>query len=445
MFDLKICNAKVFIEGNDKAVLADILVKDGKIADIGFNLPDAYQTLDAKDLLVLPGAIDSHVHFNEPGFETKEDFFHGTSCAASGGVTTIVDMPCTSLPPVTSLKNLQNKLDIVSKKAVIDFAFHGGVSHLSMTEGFPQNMEEIAPFVVAYKTYTLSGMETFPKVSYEELEEVLKIAKKINRPVMVHAEDEDVCNNSGVDKSLNDPKEFSKSRPEEAEIIAVKRAVELANKFGTELHIVHIGTAKAAELLNKPNLTGETCPHYLAFNLDDFEKIGTPLKICPPIKPNKNKEELWKQVQEGKISFIASDHAPCPKELKDKPIWEAYGGIPGVGTLFPFMFSAYMDGKISLAKLCEVTSLNAAKRFKLDDRKGSIKIGKDADFIIINPYDEWQVKGKEFLSKGKVTPFENMIFKGKIYQTLVRGEKVYDHKQGICVNKGFGKFQKSKE
>ncbi|MGD9638074.1 MAG: allantoinase AllB [Alphaproteobacteria bacterium] len=443
MYDLKISGAEVLIEGNEETILADILVKDGKIAAIGSDLPDAKNTVEAKGLLALPGAIDSHVHFNDPGFETQEDFFQGTSAAASGGVTTIIDMPCTSLPPVTSLNNLENKLSIVSPKAIIDFAFHGGVSHLSMTEGFPLNMKEIAPYVAAYKTYTLSGMETFPKVSYDELDEVLKTAKELDRIVMVHAEDEDVCNQAKVNKESNSPKEFSQSRPEEAEITAVKKVVSLAKKYQTDLHIVHIGTAKAASFLDEPYLSGETCPHYLAFTLDDFEKIGAPLKICPPIKPNHNKEELWQLVQNGKISFITSDHAPCPKERKQCSIWQAYGGIPGVGTLFPYMFSeGYLKGKISLKKLSEITSLNTAKKFKLDDRKGSIKVGKDADIVLINAADEWLIKGDDFLSKGKVTPFENMIFKGKIYQTFVRGSKVYDHKDGICVARGYGNFQK---
>jgi dihydroorotase-like cyclic amidohydrolase len=179
----------------------------------------------------------------------------------------------------------------------------------------------------------------------------------------------------------------------------------------------------------------------LAFDLDDFEKIGSPLKICPPIKPNENKEKLWEALKNNEIDFLASDHAPAPAKQKlTESIWEAYSGIPGSGTMYPFIYSkGFVEEKISLSTLTSVMSLNAAKRYGFDDRKGGIKIGKDADFVIVNPNEKHIVDGKSSPSKGKVTPFDKMELNGVFEKTYVRGELVFDCKKGVVVKKGYGK------
>ena len=236
------------------------------------------------------------------------------------------------------------------------------------------------------------------------------------------------------------PNNYYNSRPEIAETLAVMAARVLQRATHANVHIVHIGSSRAASILSPPNFSGETCPHYLEFNKDDFEKIGSALKCAPPVKSSTNAFDLWALLRNKSISFMSSDHAPAPFDEKNHDsIWKAYGGMPGTGLLMPFMFSeGYSKNLLPLSRLTEVTSLAAAQKYKIDDRKGSIERGKHADFCIIDPDLTWTVKGRDFFSKGNITPFEGRIFIGKVVETIVRGLSVYSLKKGITVNGGYG-------
>ncbi len=441
-------NGQVALPGLAKPEINDIKVENGKIAAIAPNIISEGDIIDADGLLVLPGGIDPHVHFNDPGYVHREDFYTGTAFAASGGITTVIDMPCTSIPPVTNRANFDVKYQAIKDKAVIDYCLFGGISAQSFESGFPGNMEELAECVVGFKTYFLSGMESFGSLNKSQFEDVLEAARVLKRPVLLHAEDKAFVEAATIEakKSGNEPKDFYNSRPEKAEILAVSKAVRIAERVGAELHIVHIGTADAAELVPGGKITCETAPHYLEFDTEDFTRIGSPLKVTPPVKSPENKSKLWKFLANGKISFVASDHAPCTKEEKNTgSIWTDYSGIPGTGTIFPYILSeGYFKKRLSLKKFIEVTSSNAARRYGIFDRKGSIEVGKDADFVLIDPNRSWVVEGDKFLSKGKITPFERMELKGKIIKTILRGEIIYDTKRGITLKNGFGKLLFSK-
>jgi dihydroorotase-like cyclic amidohydrolase len=278
---------------------------------------------------------------------------------------------------------------------------------------------------------------------------MLEIAKELGRPVLLHAEDYDFVTaaTEAYVAEGDSPLHYYRSRPETAEMLAVLSAVTLAEETGADLHIVHIGTATAAEVLSQCGATGETGPHYLAFTLDDFSRIGAPLKVTPPVKQAENRDRLWELLADGTIDFVASDHAPCLAQDKATgSIWTDYSGIPGTGTLLPYMFSeGYLRGRLSLKRLLEVVSENAAKRYGIDDRKGSIEVGKDADLVLLDPEQEWVVKGEAFLSKGKVTPFEGMVLKGRIARTILRGQVVYNSREGIVAPAGCGKWLCPKE
>jgi dihydroorotase (multifunctional complex type) len=452
-----IAGGLVALPGLDTPVRADITIANGVISRVALPTEpretEIGEVVDAQGLLVLPGAIDPHVHFDDPGYTDREDFSHGTAAAASGGVTTVIDMASTSVPPVTSAANLQTKLKAVAPKALIDFGFFGGVSGQVYEAGASQVMEELAPDVMGFKCYFVSGMETFASLNYFQFLQVLKIAAGLMRPVLVHAEDASVVGGATADAlaagGIN-PTDYYHSRPESAEILAVLAAVELAAvAWGHEhppeppVHIVHVSTGRAADIIgDSPYLSGETGPQYLAFTLDDFQTIGSALKVTPPPKPGPNNEILWAALETGKLGFVASDHAPAPDVQKSTgSIWTDYAGIPGTGTLLPYLFSeGYSTGRLSLSRFVELTSAGAARRYGLDHRKGGLRVGSDGDIVLIDPTAEWVVRGSEFLSKGKITPFEGMKLTGKVVKTIVRGCTVYDADAGIIGKAGAGEF-----
>jgi dihydroorotase-like cyclic amidohydrolase len=327
---------------------------------------------------------------------------------------------------------------------VIDFGLYGGVSAQSYAAGGADWLRELAGDVLGFKIYFISGMPSFARLDHYRFRQVLAVAAELGLPVLLHAEDYDYVQAAtpAAESRGSAPRHYYASRPESAETLAVLAAVELARETGADLHIVHVGTAAAAEVVGQSAATCETAPHYLAFTLDDFERIGAPLKITPPVKPAPNREQLWELLAEGAIGFVASDHAPCPaREKQTGSIWTDYGGIPGTGTMLPYLFSqGYLGGRLSLSRLLEVSAENAARRYGLDDRKGSIAVGKDADLVLIDPHASWTVRGTDFCSKGKVTPFEGMTFQGRIQTTLVRGTIVYDADEGILVPPGHGQW-----
>jgi len=432
---------KVALHERDDFEELDIAFEGGRIVELGTGLKgDAI--IDLRGFLILPGGIDPHVHFDDPGFTDREDFYSGTSAAASGGITTVIDMPCTSIPPVTNIENYRAKLKAIRQKAIIDYGIFGGVCSQMFDGGFAGQMESLTDVVLGFKTYFLSGMDSFGRLDHFQFERVLEVAKKLDLPVLLHAEDPDYVI-SATDywrKRGSTPTNYYKSRPEIAENIAVCAATAVASCVDADLHIVHLSSGDSAAFIDDGRISAETAPHYLAFDLADFERIGSPLKVNPPIKSAVNRKALWESIANGRISFVASDHAPCGLAEKNTgSIWTDYSGIPGTGTLLPFMFSeGFSKGRISLSRLTSATSLNAAKRYKIDHRKGSIRIGKDADFTIIDPSAKWVIEGNKFLSKGKITPFEGMRFEGRVVKTMVRGELVYDYETGVTIRPGYG-------
>ncbi len=444
-------NGKVALPGEADFREVDILIEGEKITRIGNGASARKDSgddeiVDARGLLVLPGGIDPHVHFDDPGYTDREDFYRGSCSAASGGVTTVIDMPDTSIPPVTNRENLIQKLEAIERKAVVDFGLYGGVSAQSYQNGFTRNMEELADTVLGFKTYFISGMESFGRLDHFQFKQVLSRAKELGLPVLLHAEDYEyvMAATAVAMKEGKAPSHYYKSRPETVEVLAALCAAKLAEETDADLHLVHIGSAGVCAVLAGDRITGETGPQYLAFDVTDFERAGSSLKCTPPVKGRENREKLWKYLSEGVISFVASDHAPCSVDEKNTgSIWTDYAGIPGCPTLLPYMFSeGYMKGKVSLPRFLEIISSGAAKRYGIFRRKGSIETGKDADFALVDPEDEWTVRGKELYSKGTVTPFEEMVFRGRVVKTILRGRLVYTADSGILAEAGYGSLVK---
>jgi allantoinase len=448
-------NGLVALPGECDFRRVSIRVRGERIAEIAesLELAPGEDCVDASGLMVFPGAIDPHVHFDEPGFTSREDFLHGSSEAARGGVTTVIDMPCTSLPPVIDLPALETKLTAVSKAAVVDFALYGGVSGHSVAsslgaDGDAGAMAALASKVVGFKCYFISGMDTFTRVSHEDFALVMAEAARLGRPVLLHAEDLDYVASatSRVKAARGGARgqwsDYANSRPEAAELTAVAAALALARGLEASLHIVHVGTAAAAELAHAAGATCETCAHYLAFGREDFADHGAALKTAPVVKGRAERDRLMRLLASGAIDFVASDHAPASHEEKETgDVWTAYGGIPGVGTLFPYLYSEGLArGRLTLPRFLEATSSAAARRYGLSARKGSLAPGKDADFALVDPAGATRVEGAKLLSKGRLTPFEGMNLAGSVDTTWLRGRLVHDARSGIVAKPGSGRF-----
>ena len=400
---------------------------------------DRYEDLGGA--LVLPGAIDAHVHFDDPGFTDREDFSTGTRAAAAGGVTTVADMPCTSIPPVTSVEHLEIKRAIVEPKAHIDFMFWGGVSSNVLDEGDPRSRLEglAAVGVAAIKMYFLSGMESFGDLRPEQARMVLEAAGKLGLPVGVHAEDRGI-----VEAALevvrgrggNGPLDYAEARPAEAEIVAVRTLRDLCAETGARAHVVHVGSCDALAVVAEARreglpLSAETCPHYLLFTSDDLERLGALLKTAPVVKSARDREGLWRGLASGDLAFVASDHAAgvWPEEKNTGSIWTDYGGIPGVELLVPTLFSEGVGtGRITLQRLVEVTAAAPAEFLGIDHRKGRLAPGFDADLVVIDETVEWRVRAMDLHNKNRYTPLEGRTMRGRVRETWVRGRRVFERK-----------------
>lgn len=419
-------------------------------ADIA--VPKDEDVIDASGLLVLPGAMDPHVHFNTPGYTEHEDFAHGSMSAAAGGVTCVIDMPDTSVPPVTDRASFDTKLNAIREMSVIDFGLWGGVSGKSFRSPlWRQDLEALRKEGVAgIKCYLLSGMDTFPHLMPIELMEVMRRAQELGMVVGLHAEDRDRAwklTASLMAAGERGPGAYYEARRDPVESNGMKQGAALALGTSCSLHIVHVGSGDGADHVCELKREGadismETCAHYLAFSHEDLVSRGALFKTSPVVKTAEDSARLWKHLADGTIDFVASDHAPCtPEEKRTGSIWTDYSGISGTELMFPYVLSeGYSKERFSLARLVEITSTAAAKRYGLYPRKGVIAPGSDADLAFVDEGRRWKVRGADFQSKGKLTPFEGTEFTGKVVRTICRGRTVFEEGNGVVAKPGYGQF-----
>jgi allantoinase len=455
---LRIKNARIV--KNEELKEVNIYVERGKIKDIvpgDEALLFVKKEIDAKGNVVFPGFIDPHVHFDDPGFTEREDFDTGTKSAAAGGITTIIDMPCTSIPPVTTGSNYDYKLNIVKPKAYVDFAFWGGVTSEQVKSGeYKKSLKELkSRGIVGVKFYTISGMEFYPRMPLPDMDKAFRVLKDLKLICAVHAEDYylvEYYSHLMQEMGRNEPESWSLGRTYQAEPEAIWSVVGITEKAGNKLHIVHLSTKEGLNVIrwaksHGVDATTETCPQYLIFTAEDFKKMGSILKIAPPLRKEEDREELWRGLKDGSIDFICTDHAAgkYPEEKSSPNIWKNYAGIPGTQLVAPTLIHfGYHSGRLNLTEIQKLMSENAAKRYGLSLQKGAIQIGYDADFTIIDLDKEWTVEPSKLKSKGKYSPLAGKALRGKIYMTIIRGELVYKDDEGVIGEKGFGELVKSK-
>ena len=286
------------------------------------NYPSGSKIYDGEFRLIIPGGIDSHVHFDTPGFEDRDDFEHGSTAAAFGGVTTVIDMPCTSLPPVTNKNNFKFKLNTLKNRSLVDYAFYGGVcgNDFNNNLNIENQIKDLSnKGVAAFKTYLISGMNTFKDLTEEQILQTAKWIMKTDKPMAVHAEDKKMIierRSASKNAGRNNWQAYCAARDDNAEATAIKLLVEIAEKSGCRIHVVHLSSKSGLDLVREAQskglkITSETCPHYLFFTQEDFNnpKISAYLKTAPPVKNEVDRDALWEGLKDGVLSFVVTDHA----------------------------------------------------------------------------------------------------------------------------------------
>jgi dihydroorotase len=443
MPDLIINNARIFHQGRIHE--AELAVKDGKISDIARILPQktADKVINAKNMLVLPGIIDVHVHFREPGMTHKEDWFTGSCAAAAGGVTTVVEHPNT-IPPTLDNRTFNGKLDLASSKSIIDFGINGGVT---------DNYDHLEPLwksgVTAFGEIFLGESTGSMTVDRDQMTAALKIIKDLDALACIHAEDQDILE-THIKLSENDldPEAHSKSRPNLSEAVAVANTVEDALAFDAKVHLCHISTREAVGIIrsakygdyggSKGTITAEVAPHHLFLSNKDYGRLGTLGKMNPPLRKRRSLQYVWNGLNDGTIDIVASDHAPHTESEKMTDIWSAPAGVPGVETMLPLMLLGVRRNLLPLSRMVEVMCTNPAVIFGLSSHhKGAIWEGFDADLVLVDTTKVTEVDVDKLHSKAGWSPYEGMeaIFPAI---TISRGDVIFDN--GIHAKKGRGNF-----
>jgi len=432
---------------------ASILVDNGKITKVsGQDRFEADERIDATGLHIIPGLIDTHVHFRDPGMTQKEDFLSGTRSAAKGGVTTIFDMPTTQ-PVVTSRQRFIDKLKIVGPKAVVDFALYGGVGvdNLSELKGLAE------AGAVAFKTYMVAPPSqrvneyagTFV-TDAASLYRVMEQVKMVGRILCIHAEDDNTVRfftERLQVQGRHDALAHSDSRPPLTEALAVSQALMISEVLQVRIHLLHISTSAAVALMHrwKKNsvATAETCPHYLLLTREALKEHGPNAKFNPPPRDRPDNEALWRGLADGTIDMIASDHAPHSVQEKEEgryDIWKAPPGTPGVESRLPLLLTEMQRKRLTLEDIVRFCSTQPARIFGIYPRKGEIAEGSDADLALVDLRREWTLTCDELETKAKETfLFEGRKVRGKCVATILHGKPVMmdDHIVGVP---GDGRF-----
>jgi allantoinase len=415
---------------------ASVHIRDGVITDVaGFDeAPEGAGLVDAGEAIVMPGLVDAHVHVNEPGRTAWEGYTTATRAAAAGGVTTIVDMPLNSIPPTTTRAGFEEKLAAAEGQAWVDVAFWGGV--------VPGNTGELAPLlemgVRGFKCFLIhSGVDEFPHVDERELlEKSMPELARLGSVLLVHAELPGPIDAAAIELAGADPRAydtFLRSRPRESENQAIAQMVRLCRETGARVHIVHHSSSDALAIVAAAKseglpLTVETCPHYLTFAAEDIPPGATHYKCCPPVRERENREKLWEALRDGTIDMVVSDHSPCTPDLKLREsgdFMEAWGGISTLQFGLPVLWTSARKRGFGVADISRWMSGATAKLAGLDDRKGRLVAGYDADIVIWDPEREFKVETRAIEFKNKVTPYDGMELFGVVEATYVRGKKVY--------------------
>ncbi|WP_236652394.1 allantoinase AllB [Streptacidiphilus neutrinimicus] len=410
---------------------ADVVVSEGRIVEVLAYGEGDGEVVDLGGLALLPGLVDSHVHVNEPGRTEWEGFATATRAAAAGGVTTIVDMPLNSIPPTTTLAGLEAKRKVAEGRLFVDTGLWGGA--------IPGNTGDLAALheagVFGFKSFLApSGVDEFPHLNREQLEEALAEQARIGALAIIHAEDPRI-----LDEAPHTPgpayADFLASRPDDAEAVAVAGLLEIARRTGARVHILHVSSAAVLPLLREARaagvrVTAETCPHYLTLAAEQVPAGDTAFKCCPPIRSEANRDLLWEALAAGEFAGVVSDHSPSTPELKHLPslggdgdFAAAWGGIASLQLGLPAVWTEARRRGHSLCDVVRWMSAGPAALVGLST-KGAIAPGMDADLVAFDPDAAFTVDPAGLHHRHPVTPYAGRSLSGVVRTTWLRGEPV---------------------
>ena len=441
--DLVLTGGKVV--SPDAVIEASVAIKDGKILAVGARdaMPPARETVDVSGMHVLPGAIDVHVHFRDPGYPQKEDFESGTIAAAFGGVTTVFDMPNT-IPTVGTAEALAAKHRIASEKAHVDYGLYAVLGEDTI-ENVPALIEG---GVIGFKLYMGNTFGKIPSPSTGGMLEAFEVAAQTGKRISLHAETNSIMERRETRlraAGRTDPLAHLDSRPAVVAIEAVSRAAILAEWTGARIHILHISSADELRPLREAkargvDITGETCPHYLMLSADDYARFAGVIRVNPPVREARNQEPLWAALADGTVDLIATDHAPHSREEKTRnDMFTVDCGFPGVETQMPLMLTEVNAGRMTIMDYVKLSAANPAKIWGLYPRKGIIAPGADADIAIVDLARETTIDDAELQSRAKITPWHGRKTKGLPIHTLVRGRFVMRDRALVEGTRGHGR------
>ncbi|MGD0463407.1 MAG: allantoinase AllB [Tepidisphaeraceae bacterium] len=426
-FDLIIRGGRVLTPQGERVL--DIAVRDGRIAELSPAISAAAkEEISVSGMHVFPGLMDAHVHFNEPGRTEWEGFASGSAALAAGGGTFFIDMPLNASPPTLDAASFDAKKAAAEASSLTDFGLWGGLTPDNL-----DHLEELAERgVVGFKAFMCdSGTADFARADDVTLRRGMQIARRVELPVAVHAESQEITSRLVAEIGSRNARgwaDFLASRPIQAEIDAIGRAVAIARESGCSLHVVHVSSSAGVEIVrraredSRQDVTCETCPHYLLLNEADLLVLGAKAKCAPPLRAKDENARLWELVREGAIQFVASDHSPAPPSMKSgDDAMKIWGGIAGVQSTLLSMLGR--EG-LPPTRVAGLVAERVARRFRLN-RKGRIALGCDADLTLVGLAGSTTLSSADLLDRHKFSPYAGRTFRGVIHRTIARGSTIF--------------------
>lgn len=426
MHDRTFTDCRIWV--NDRFESGKITVSGARITAIGTFTGVTGKEIPCNGLSVFPALIDNHVHFREPGAEVKEDFGTGSAAAAHGGVCRVLEIQ-NSLPLLTSPERVQAKIQLIAQKSRVKVGLYA-----SAVPQILPDLKTMAQITSGLKLFMAPSHGDEGLGSEDSMRPFFRQAAELDMHLIVHAEDGGVIQREGRQYADKGAAFFSKARPPRAEIVAVERALRLAEEYGTRLHVFHVTTAGAVDLIDEARKRGvpvtcSTCPHYLFFTDEDVAQRGGILKVYPSIKGAHDRDRLLDAIRSNEVEIVSTDHAPHLPDEKALPFDQVPAGISSVDLLLPLLCTLVAQGALTFEDLFRLAVTNPVEIHRIPEEAGLVA-GRAADLVFFDPEATWTVERKDFLSRANRSPYAGMTLTGRVAATLVDGKVAYLDEQG---------------